>query len=448
MQTAGKVDLRVGATLGRSKTIHFLHCSELPYWRDVRTTLVSVLQAVPEEAGTTIIFEFTAAGASGEAYERWCKALARVRADPHDLRGYYPMFVSWLDIAEYRMRLDVGETVGPEDDEERGLADLGAGPEQLKWRRRVLADKCNGDVVLFQQEYPASPEEAFARSGRPAIPQVIVARHGARSRPPLRRVRLKWGLDGKVIAEDVDATARFAWWVWREPRPECDYTVAGDIMEGQLADPSDPRSAADWSTGIVLNRRLLSIDAVWRGQIEPDYVGEQLHLASTWYNTAWVSPEVNAAGMAALVPLRKATYTRLFVRKKPPDNRISDELVQYGHKTTSANRDWLIDQWIAACRPGPGGDWEGRIDVQDQRIADEERTFVRTAHGKREHQVGYHDDLLFGCFIAPSFTNNAPGRWRRSRCRGRRGGCGARRSAGGLTTRISRRCRGRNDLTR
>jgi len=401
--TAGNTEI------GRAAEIHFLHCSEVAFWKKAKKSLLSVLQAVSDDPETMIVLESTANGASGEFYDKWNAAVKQQRERPGSRDGFYPVFISWLDCSEYATALDVGEKVKPLDDEERRLAGLGATPENLKWRRQTLADKCNGDEDLFKQEYPATPEEAFITSGRPAIPPKIVAHHQATACPPSRRVRLVKGADGKVKAHDVGLEAQFAWEIWNEPAEHHDYTVFGDVQEGALSDPADVKSSPDYHAGVVLDRRELRIDAVWHGQTEPDYFGEELLKAAIWYNEAWVSPEANGVGMAALVPIRRANYPKLYRRVKAADRLdAGDDTPLWGWKTTMANRDLMIDDWIAGCREDPTTGWTEKVAVFSGLLADEERTFVRKANGKREHQVGCHDDVLFAAMGALQLHQNCP----------------------------------------
>ncbi|HUX01720.1 MAG TPA: hypothetical protein VMY35_12155 [Phycisphaerae bacterium] len=394
--TAGNTEL------GRSDEIHYLHCSEVAFWKHAKASLGSVLQAVSDNPETMIVLESTANGASGEFYERWEAAVKQQRERPETLEGFYPVFFSWLEYAEYVLPLDEGETLEPLADEEHRLTGLGASLEQLKWRRRVLADKCNGDEDLFMQEYPATPEEAFITSGRPAIPAAIVSYHQSLVCPPCRRVRLlREAVTGAVYAEEVSAEAQYAWEVWNEPKEHHDYAVFGDVAEGGLSDPDNVGSGPDFSAGCVLSRRNIRVDAVWHGQIDPDDFGEELMKAAEWYNDAWATPEVNAAGMAALTPFKKAMYLNLYQRQKPEDSlKSGDDRPLWGWKTTTANRDYMIDTYIAACRADPDRGWADKIQVFSQVLVDEERTFVSKANGKREHQVGYHDDLLFAAMGA------------------------------------------------
>src|SRR6185312_1228994 len=58
------------------------------------------------------------------------------------------------------------------------LLELGVTLEQLNWRRWAISNRCQGDLRLFQQEYPSNLEESFLSTNR----QIFVASHIARAR--------------------------------------------------------------------------------------------------------------------------------------------------------------------------------------------------------------------------------------------------------------------------
>ena len=72
--------IRVGAAakhnLGSGQTIHYLHLSEAAKYPPhlTKALLTSLLQTVPAEQGTEVIFESTANGRSGEFYRRFTEA--------------------------------------------------------------------------------------------------------------------------------------------------------------------------------------------------------------------------------------------------------------------------------------------------------------------------------------------------------------------------------------
>jgi hypothetical protein len=389
VKTAGSKGLKRGSTL------NYVHISEVAFYPDPQRTLLSLLQAVPEQPGTLVVMESTANGASGEFYDRWNVAVKHQTEKPGDLSGYLPFFVSWLAADEYTTPLVNGETLDPLDEDEIALQDRGASLPHLKWRRHTIRDRCGGSEDLFAQEYPSTPEEAFRVSGRPAIPMKVLAAHEKQIRPPLKRVRLWRDGKGKVQVEPIQAPSA-GWDIWEEPRQNHDYAVGGDVSEGVLSDIDNPASEADYSAGVVLSRRFMRIVAVWHGRLDPDWFGEELLMAAEWYNHAWASPEVNAVGQAALVPFRRRAYPFLYRRHTLPD-APQDEMQALGWRT-GQNRDFMIDAWLAACRPSTTG--RDPINVPCAALVSEERTFIRRADGKREHQRGCHDDILFAAFIA------------------------------------------------
>lgn len=408
VQTAGKVTLKGAGTLGRSAMLHNLHCSEVAFWRNAKQNLLSVLQCVPDEPDTMIFLESTANGASGEFYDRWNAAVKRwnaARTDLERLSGYVPVFISWLTSPDYARALPAEGLAAdtPEvalDEKERALVGRGATLEQLAWRRMAVRDKCGGDEELFEQEYPSTPSEAFKTSGRPAIPAGIVERHNHTACEPARWVHLV-ERDGQVIAVDAAVGTRNTWQVWYDPDLRCDYTVFGDVCEGTLADPSDTQSDPDYSAGVVLNRRYLRLDAMYHGRPEAYDFGVELWKAAVWFRNAWATPEANACGIAALTAFKHKRYNNLFQRTRPEESLAAGEdSPLWGWKTTAQNREYMIDTWIASCRREPVEGWAPAVKVLQQRIADEERSFVRKPTGKREHDDGYHDDCLFAAFGA------------------------------------------------
>lgn len=158
--------------VGRGNTFQHLHCSEVPMWRDVSTVFDSVLQAVPELPGTSVIVESTARGAEGDFYEMWM-------ASEKGENEYYPFFSPWWQEEEYQLafhdaaaRSRFLRTMGKEDKELMAGFELSA--EQMNWRQHTIRNRLRGSVRRFRQEYPSFAEEAFLASGFPAFNQDMV----------------------------------------------------------------------------------------------------------------------------------------------------------------------------------------------------------------------------------------------------------------------------------
>lgn len=401
VQTAGNMNL------GRSLTLQYLHCSEVAFWANARQSLLSALQAVTDAPGSAVVLESTANGVGGEFYERWQNAVKNQQQNPGTLEGFLPLFFSWLSYDAYSRKLPTGYTMALDDDEQ-ALRGMGATMEQLYWRRCQIRDNCGGDVTLFQQEYPSTPDEAFINSGRMVFPVSITKHHHKLIEQPKRaRFSFDSTCPNGVRITFGDFSSDY-WEIYRTADEYHDYTVGGDVAEGQLSDRDDPKSDADYSTGFVLDRVEMSQVASYRQRLDPDLFGEQLLLAAQYYNFAWATPEANSAGMAALMVFKRKNYRRLY-RRHAQDDRIDDsESGLAGWKTLSTNRNQMIDDYLAACRQDPDDGWNNKLIVRSANLVQEEETFLIDKDGKRQHRPGCHDDELFAAFIAIQLHQRCP----------------------------------------
>lgn len=171
---------------GRSATAQFFHGSEVAFWPHAEQHLAGIGQIVADMGGTEVIYESTANGTANVFHELWQLA-SKGRSD------FMPVFIPWLWQAEYAA--DPGADFEVSKDEEEYMEAYGATAQQMAWRRRKVDTDFRGDSTLFDQEYPASPDVAFASSSpRALIKATLVAK--------ARKVR---GLDAvgpKVMAVD------------------------------------------------------------------------------------------------------------------------------------------------------------------------------------------------------------------------------------------------------
>lgn len=143
---------------GRGRTINLFHGSEVAFWQSASDHFAASVQTVPDMPGTEIILESTGNGASGEFYERWQDA-------QNGVGDYIPIFVPWFWQAEYTRDagpdFELSDEPGDNGVSEREYAKLfNITLDQMAWRRAKVAELRS--VQLFDQEYPASPEMAFA----------------------------------------------------------------------------------------------------------------------------------------------------------------------------------------------------------------------------------------------------------------------------------------------
>lgn len=152
---------------GRSATAQLFHGSEVAFWEDAANHMAGIGQVVADIPGTEILLESTAKGTANVFHELW---QAAVRGDSE----YLPVFIPWFWQAEYAR--PVPDDLELDDDEVEYQLAYGLTREQMAWRANKIASDFRGDVNLFNQEYPASAELAFASSSpRALIPVLLVA---------------------------------------------------------------------------------------------------------------------------------------------------------------------------------------------------------------------------------------------------------------------------------
>lgn len=141
---------------GRSATAQLLHGSEAAYWSAAEDHLAGIMQTVPMEAGTEIIFESTANGIGNVFHQLWQKG-------EEGVGGWISIFVPWFWQLEYRC----DGVLLADDDLEYGAVH-GLDTQQMMWRRYKI-DELGGDIKLFNREYPSSPAEAFSVSDEKSL---------------------------------------------------------------------------------------------------------------------------------------------------------------------------------------------------------------------------------------------------------------------------------------
>ena len=259
-----KIDTAKNLGAGRSETVKNLHVSELAFWDRAEEVMTGLMQAVPDDPGTMVIVESTANGLGGYFYELCQNAIA-------GLNEFEFIFIAWFENPEYsRVFADEAEKERFSvslDKTEKHLSDtFGVTLEQLNWRRWCIANNLNGDIEVFKQEYPSSPEEAFLTSGTPVYDaQVVLNRlQKIRQYKPLAVGRLLYKLDDAerilpdtiTFTEDLNGPLRVYEW----PSKGNPYVIGGDTAEGGV----------DYCTGSVRNNATWQQAATYREQTDPD----------------------------------------------------------------------------------------------------------------------------------------------------------------------------------
>ena len=153
--------------MGRSHTIHLLHCSELAFWLQPEAGLNALFQTMGEYPGCACMIESTANG-KNYFHKMWQDASSG-KSD------FVPVFFPWYEDPTYvralpgDMKRQFEDTLS--DEEANLIKKFKLSLEQLAWRRHTIRNKCGNSLPKFMQEYPATPKEAFQFSSSPVFDQ-------------------------------------------------------------------------------------------------------------------------------------------------------------------------------------------------------------------------------------------------------------------------------------
>lgn len=295
----------------RGSTPQQVHGTEVAHWQDQKTTLLGLLNAVPDDPSTSIWLESTPNGTGDEFEKEWSHARWPTAEECPDGReywreweadcpnqpdessefGFVRIFAAWFEFDSAVIRLTeaqkktVRETLDSKawfygeadliarygnERESDGMQRLGRETEvgdvweQLAWRRMIIATKCGHDPSNFDQEYPRDPLSCIARGERVCTGRGMV---------PIEEVRVgDITAHGEVLGTRMNGTRRVVRLQTRlgySLRCTTDhrigladgsFLVAGDCMGAkvQLEAPlfSDHRRVEQWEDFAVVRAQL------------------------------------------------------------------------------------------------------------------------------------------------------------------------------------------------
>lgn len=376
--TAGSGDI------GRSSTPTKLHISELAFFPDASKSMLGLLQGVPVELDTLVIYESTANGIGDYFHKQWQMAV-------NGESDFIPIFLPWYtDItytspfeSEEQRKVFISQIEFTHKDnkgnkvytyERELMKKHNLTYEQLHWRRWAIRNKCGGDEELFMQEYPSTPEEAFLATGRPKFSIQALKKYQTQTEEPIMRGYLE-EVNGKVNFID-DEKGYIS--IWRKPRHEAYYAIGADVAEGTID--------GDYSCALVGDPQTLDVDAMWHGHIDPDLFGQEIVKLAKYYNDAYVGVEANNHGLTTLNAIKRAEYWNIYFQKT--FDKIGENMTKkIGWTTTARTKPLMIDKLAEFVR-------EKWLGIKSNLIISEMFTYVIEDNGSTNAQNGCNDDTV------------------------------------------------------
>jgi hypothetical protein len=386
--------------------ILYLHLSEVarqPWCSDKGSeALTTALQTVPLEQGTAVIIESTAQGVGNNFHEMWLAA----ESEESD---YAAFFAPWWEEPTYASKAPVDFERTSEEAEVAELAQRSTwapwalSDDQLQWRRLCIANECRGRIDQFNQEYPATPREAFLTSGRPYFDLESVERH--REHTELGKPRHTGDLVARTVGSQLVATFEPTKYgnlrIWEEPQEGMDYLIFSDCAAGT-------GDKGDFQAAYVMPRDKMEIVAAWHGLVDRDLFADNLCRLGYLYNRALIAVEVTGGwGASVITSLRKDNYPMIYRKRPSGDRKDRKRQMIYGWETTQKTRAEMLDCLEQALR-------DDDIVCNDSQLLEECRTFV-IRNGKPQAQQGCKDDRVMAASGLVYLWLHEPGSYRQRR---------------------------------
>lgn len=322
------------ARSGRGLTIKRFHGSEFAFWDDPEGVLGSVTPALVPR-GSVIALETTASGFGSDAHNFWLEAAAR---------GYAPLFFAWweCDPLNYRLPLFADDELGVLEPDERELVALrGLDLEQIKWRRKQMAELTR---ATFLTEYAEDPESCWLAPGGMFFDAELLKSFKLRAPTPIET-----HLGGTL--EEYSRPATLGGVRGVGPKPET-IVIGADTAEGV---------AGDRSTFIARTKLSYQLVAAFGdSRIAPKEFAALLNEWGRKLGMALLVVEKNAHGITVLRHLRddhKYPVSHIYHRR-PLDQNNDNESERIGWATTGESKPLLLDagrEYFDAAKHGYAG---------------------------------------------------------------------------------------------
>jgi hypothetical protein len=454
------IDTAQSAEAGSGGTRNLVHLSEVAKWPDFATQgqkskMVSMLNSVPFEPETLVVLESTAYGLN-HFYRRWVSAVAGAQ-DEVTGESYIPIFVPWWrdprytvqfpnDGARERFVESIGQVAEYSPDDEQVLTEvLELSPEQLMWRRMQIRTQHEGNVELFKQENPATPEEAFIGSGNPVFPGILVQKAikaaEAEPEPVEGTLRAVEHVTRKTRGGTIEVPTRVVWVpkeqaqkgepiirVWEHPVPEGEapppartaelpgtlqsgdeeaaaarevererargllpgqYVVAADVAEGE----ANTFTEGDFHAIHVLDHVRKVQVAEYVSRMDVHLMPKWVLMVALYYNDAQLAVEVNGPGIAVIEPIQKDYRYSFCYRRTKQDSTANRPVQLVGWKTDQVTKPLIEGTFAEALQEETHG-------IRSVECAREMNTYVVDERGRHGAQAGEHDDRLMAAMIA------------------------------------------------
>ncbi len=380
------------ANVGRSRTLSFIHYSEIAFFKcSIADLQKSIAEAATEDA--ICIYETTANGFN-DAKKLW------------DSGSCHNLFYEWWKTKEYvsceyeylksadtwlKNRLSI-------------LKKRGLSREQLTW----YAKKYNSYIEKssIKQEYPCSPEEAFITSGDSIFDKEKISNYLSNFTIKPKRGYFEYkitpkaiyGYDGSLLSfknelSEIEFIESDSGYISIVEEPKRLQDVNGSMLCHPYVIGADTAGTGEdyFSAKIIDNASGKCVATLHKKHFDEDLFAHQLFCLGKYYHNALIGVEINYSSHPIRV-LRSLGYENLY-KAKGNTRQVDCESASYGFLTTSVTRPIIISNLVTVMR-------EDIYLETDRETLMEMSTFIKRNDGRSAAADGAHDDLVMASAIA------------------------------------------------
>ena len=380
---------------GRGQTISIAHLSEFAFWGGNPTLILAgVMSACTKDS--VVIIESTANGCN-EFKTMWDNAVKDQLEGNDD--GWIPLFFPWYTDPNYVSDYWGFELTREEEDLKKRF---NLSNEQLSWRRTQIKTNFNGNVALFNQEFPATPEDAFISSGKCIFDLNKINERKLDLREKGQQFVDKGYYLYKVSYDSINNERRLYDIKWVSDYRNGYITIYEDSIDRHpyilSIDPAGDGS--DFTAMTVLDNRNASQTCVLHGNGLSSWdIACQAYCLGVRYNDALIASETNFAPEVTSY-LKELGYLNLYITTNESHNIEKRYEKKYGFRTTTVTRPFLISMLVEYIN-------NTAYLINDYSTLCEAENFVRVVKlidgktkSKDQANAGQHDDLLMSLGIA------------------------------------------------
>lgn len=370
--TAGRA-----TAFGRGDTVHYVHASELSRWKDNGVIMTNLLRAMPKTNPQVWAVKETTANGEGNYHHReWQRETREWNPEKGLQAGFKPVFLSWLDHDEYGIK-DGKITDGYTTKEillkkrfPNKVTD-----EKLVWRRSMIStlgsEPGHEPEELFEQEFPATPDEAFLKSGNPIFPAQHLANYKSRAIAPIAVGNIVGLPPNEIFDETPNGYVK----LWDFPAIEDQFIIFADV--GQFS---------DYCSAHVVNKKDWRMVAHFHGRIRANAFGGELQRLGYFFNKAMIGVEINNMGQSTIDRLIELNYPNLYTRKRL-EKKTKKVVDEFGWLTSNKTKPLIIGYGQEIIRLE-------QAEIPDLDTLNELGTYIKNEDGSMGASPGNFDDRV------------------------------------------------------